>query len=312
MVVAEREAMRFVELAYYFTTYTLMSMALVVSFGRAWVLRKEAERAHCLLMLSFSLLLLAATIGNAAPWLPPLWADTLSYLGMAAVCLAVYAVPALSASLSSQALSRPAPAWGRSVRASVALIAFLAVSVGWTRPWRIVAILSAYVLLVAAVVAAILGRTKRGMPRMPVDVYWKKLGKVMVRGSAVYIPIFIALDLLLPILRPPKARIPIYPLFFAIWGGTVIWLTLEDILRRPLPEAPTPIATALNDQRMAALGLSKREREAARLIASGLSYKEIAARMFVSEATVKTHISRIYSKTGASSKVDAVNRLIGP
>lgn len=54
--------------------------------------------------------------------------------------------------------------------------------------------------------------------------------------------------------------------------------------------------------------LTAREREVARLAATGLSAREIAVRLFLSERTVETHLSRIYAKLGVSSKVELVRR----
>jgi DNA-binding NarL/FixJ family response regulator len=53
-------------------------------------------------------------------------------------------------------------------------------------------------------------------------------------------------------------------------------------------------------------GLTTREAEVLALLASGLSNTEIAQRLFVSNATVKTHINRIFAKTGARDRAQAV------
>jgi DNA-binding NarL/FixJ family response regulator len=53
-------------------------------------------------------------------------------------------------------------------------------------------------------------------------------------------------------------------------------------------------------------GLTAREAEVLTLLASGLSNTEIAERLFVSHATVKTHINRIFAKTGARDRAQAV------
>jgi DNA-binding NarL/FixJ family response regulator len=52
--------------------------------------------------------------------------------------------------------------------------------------------------------------------------------------------------------------------------------------------------------------LTPREAEALRLIAAGQTNREIARGLFVTEATVKTHVNRIFAKTGARDRVQAM------
>ncbi|MEU9686066.1 response regulator transcription factor [Amycolatopsis japonica] len=52
--------------------------------------------------------------------------------------------------------------------------------------------------------------------------------------------------------------------------------------------------------------LTKREAHVLTLIAAGRSNKEIAAELFVSETTVKSHINRIFAKTGSRDRAQAV------
>ena len=53
-------------------------------------------------------------------------------------------------------------------------------------------------------------------------------------------------------------------------------------------------------------GLTEREAEVLRLIAAGGSNGEIAGQLFVSEATIKTHVNRIFAKTGSRDRSQAI------
>jgi ATP/maltotriose-dependent transcriptional regulator MalT len=52
--------------------------------------------------------------------------------------------------------------------------------------------------------------------------------------------------------------------------------------------------------------LSDREREVLTLIAQGETNRGVAARLFISEATVKTHLLHVYSKLGVGDRAAAV------
>jgi NarL family two-component system response regulator LiaR len=62
----------------------------------------------------------------------------------------------------------------------------------------------------------------------------------------------------------------------------------------------------LNADALREAGLTPREHEILGLIAEGLSNREIGAKLFVSENTVKTHSARVFEKLGASRRTQAV------
>ena len=61
-----------------------------------------------------------------------------------------------------------------------------------------------------------------------------------------------------------------------------------------------------NDQKSKELGLTKRELEVLNAMALGASNKEIGSQLFVSESTIKTHVSNILLKLGAKRRTQAI------
>jgi DNA-binding CsgD family transcriptional regulator len=94
---------------------------------------------------------------------------------------------------------------------------------------------------------------------------------------------------------------------FGIWLGIKLTKPREKIvLREVLIPAEAPATFTLNQVQLDALGITPRELEILSLIAQGLSNREIADRLFVSENTVKTHCSRAFDKLGARRRTQAV------
>jgi ATP/maltotriose-dependent transcriptional regulator MalT len=104
---------------------------------------------------------------------------------------------------------------------------------------------------------------------------------------------------------------------FGIWLGLRITRRRETIretvretivVKEVLVPAQAPAAFAPNTVRQQTLGITARELEILTLVARGLSNREIATQLFVSENTVKTHCARAFDKLGAARRTQAVQR----
>jgi DNA-binding CsgD family transcriptional regulator len=95
----------------------------------------------------------------------------------------------------------------------------------------------------------------------------------------------------------------------AIFTGLGIWLGLKMTGRKTEKEIVVVQEAkpfAVDQKRLEQLGITAREHEILTLIAAGLSTREIAEKLFVSENTVKTHSSRLFAKLNARRRTQAV------
>lgn len=101
------------------------------------------------------------------------------------------------------------------------------------------------------------------------------------------------------------------------FSGVGIWLGLKLTTPRErvvvkevqvlVENQATPDSPFRPDERkQMELGLTRREIEILELLAQGMSNREIAGKLFVSENTVKTHCSRVFEKLGARRRTQAV------
>lgn len=121
------------------------------------------------------------------------------------------------------------------------------------------------------------------------------------------------------LLKSVEYRFLILEHSFEVYGGLIatvfiafgIWLGLS-LTRKPetvvIKEVTAPAAGPFERSAagLEASGLTPRELQILELIAGGLSNKEIAERIFVSENTVKTHSRRLFEKLNARRRTQAV------
>lgn len=104
-----------------------------------------------------------------------------------------------------------------------------------------------------------------------------------------------------------------------IWLGLKLTRTRETVVVREVPvevRVPVPVEVKVpvpaagpferNQARLEELGITPRELEILEEMAAGLSNREIAERLFVSENTVKTHAARLFDKLSARRRTQAV------
>ncbi len=125
--------------------------------------------------------------------------------------------------------------------------------------------------------------------------------------------------LLIAVLKLVEYRFLVVEHSLEIYGGLIallfaglgIWLGLKltrkkevVIVREVTVSTAAPFVR--NQEKLRELGVTRRELEILELIAAGMSNREIAEKLFVSENTVKTHSSRLFDKLSAKRRTQAV------
>jgi DNA-binding NarL/FixJ family response regulator len=90
-------------------------------------------------------------------------------------------------------------------------------------------------------------------------------------------------------------------------GGQVFRAEHERLAHRHLADMARKARRAAS----AALSLTKRERQVLDLITEGLTTRQMASRLMLSERTVETHIANLYDKLDVRTRVQAVHRAAG-
>jgi len=127
----------------------------------------------------------------------------------------------------------------------------------------------------------------------------------------------VASGLLIALLKAVEYRWLVVEHSLEIYGGIVallfsalgIWLGLKLTRPRVLVKqvvVPVEKSFVLDTARQEQLGITRRELEILELIAAGLSNREIAERLYVSENTVKTHAASVFEKLNARRRTQAV------
>ncbi|WP_117212012.1 response regulator transcription factor [Allorhizocola rhizosphaerae] len=141
--------------------------------------------------------------------------------------------------------------------------------------------------------AAVIGRVREGSPHLPIVVLTMHDDAAVMRelfeaGASAFLTKAVLSDGLVAALRS-VCRDP----------DTVLLSVSRHTLRRFSGGAPAPAVQTV---------LTAREREILRHVGSALSNAQIASRLHVTQATVKRHLTNVYAKLDAVSRVDAIRK----
>nr|WP_281422488.1 response regulator transcription factor [Aquimarina litoralis] len=93
---------------------------------------------------------------------------------------------------------------------------------------------------------------------------------------------------------------------FILAGIAIVFFIIGVIINKRVLHKNKAVVKEIDHKKIEELGLSKREYEVLCEIALGLSNKEIADKLFVSESTIKTHVSNILVKLDAKRRTQAI------
>lgn len=96
-------------------------------------------------------------------------------------------------------------------------------------------------------------------------------------------------------------------LALGVWVANQMIKPKTVIIERKIP-VPASGTFAINEDAINELSISKREYEVLQLLAGGRSNAEIAAELFVSLSTVKTHVSNLFQKLDVKSRTQAIGK----
>ena len=140
-------------------------------------------------------------------------------------------------------------------------------------------------------------------PRKEVAEIWLRIRKYCVFGSSLFIPVLLILDFFPGINSQGGTNLlpGFSPLLLLCWNSVYIVLAIKDYHHHNNSITKSPDWNKYK--------ISPREQEVIIHLLAGHTYKEIAELLFISPGTVKTHILKVYNKTGVSNKTQLGNLL---
>lgn len=95
---------------------------------------------------------------------------------------------------------------------------------------------------------------------------------------------------------------------FVIAGFAMLFFFIGIYINKKMLHKNMVAETTIDEEKIKEIGLTNREYEVLKEIANGLSNYEIAAKLFISESTTKTHVSNVLIKLDAKRRTQAVQK----
>jgi len=320
--------------------YTL-GLVMFSYLGLIWV-RTGNRRARItlILMVPFFLLVVALTLIELAG---RLGADrglimAINQAALGAVALLIFSFPYFSHEMAAPGYRRGGSLFFGGLSLLMVLLLPAAHWIQWTSGYTVLL----FTLFTAVIVYAIsVGLTARlahlahSRARFPLSGLWRRLmppdlvednrgydpflrsALDMALTSLLFLPGLILFDFFYEVFPFLHGRISVsftlFPLLFSVWSLNLI-LRITPLLPGRAGENQVPPSgdDGFESKRSflaRQAGLSPREAEVLIPLSEGRTYKEIAREFHVSLATVKTHVNRIYEKTGSPSRAELIHRI---
>jgi DNA-binding CsgD family transcriptional regulator len=258
-----------------------------------WLRNRDLEsKDHFFVLLSFTLMVLALTIMNYCAMnnikgAAGLLSDLFSYLALGYLSYQLVDFANAMATLKHRNKIRLILA---SVIPLMILPAVLSLFYPALRAWALLAFLMLGLSIAYIVFHAVFTKNKKVL-------FSREMALTITIASVVCFPGFILVDVFYDWIPVVRNNIPrgfySMPLFYLVWS----LMNLRDQFlyhnRPPTPETIPP-----------EWELSPRERDVLALLLKGRTYGEIGEALYISLSTVKTHVERIYRKSGTTGKME--------
>ncbi len=151
--------------------------------------------------------------------------------------------------------------------------------------------------------------TRKDISNVRVDIIKNVMNAASII-TIVFLPLFI-IDLQWDLFQIKWKILPrcfnFTPLYYFLWNVFTAYYFIKFIALSSVDKVE--IAKNVSENFIKIYRVGKREQEILHLVLLGMNNKEIADRLFISESTVRNHISNIYQKTGANNRIELIKIL---